>query len=114
MANTGYKIITYKDVNVYSPTYGEVKTDKIKDDTACPNQIATWEEQSRTCEQIAYEPSGTMGNSGNAIVVQKDTNPNSSTYNEERTITVEDATTCPIPSTEATWEEQSTTCEQDA
>ena len=32
MANTGYKITTYKDKNPYSPTYNTTKEDKEYDE----------------------------------------------------------------------------------
>ena len=111
MANTGYKIITYQDTNIYSPSYGETKTEKVKDDEMCPNNVATWTEQSRSCEQIAYQPSGQMGNSGFAIVIENDTNPKSSTYNETRQTKVEDAEGCARPNTQPQWVQQSESCE---
>jgi len=36
MANTGYKINTYKDVNPYSSFYGNVKTERVLDTSTCP------------------------------------------------------------------------------
>ena len=113
MENTGKKIITYKDTNPYSPTYNTTRQETVVDLDTCPNEVANWVEQSRSCEQIAYSPSGEMGNSGKSIITEKDTNPNSSSYNETRTRTVNDLINCPLPNTGATWTEESSVCEQE-
>lgn len=36
MSNSGYKINTYKDINPYSNSYGNVKTERIYDEITCP------------------------------------------------------------------------------
>ena len=113
MANTGKKIITYKDTNPYSPTYNTTRQETVVDLDTCPNEVANWVEQSRSCEQIASSPSGEMGNSGKSIIAEKDTNPNSSSYNETRTRTVSDLVNRPLPNTQATWAEESSVCEQE-
>ena len=38
MANTGYKITTYKDKNIYSPTYNTTKEEKEYDEDLCPTR----------------------------------------------------------------------------
>ena len=38
MANTGYKITTYKDKNPYSPTYNTTKEEKEYDEDLCPTR----------------------------------------------------------------------------
>lgn len=113
MANTGKKIITYKDTNPYSATYNQTKQETVVDIETCPNEVANWVEQSRTCEQIAYQPSGQMGNSGKSIITEMDTNPNSATYEQTRTRTISDLTNCPLPNTQPVWTEQSYVCEQE-
>lgn len=112
MANTGYKILTYKDTNPYSPTYGHTKQERVVDLEQCPSELPVWEEQSRTCQQIQYQPSGEYGNSGRAIVTDKDINPASSSYGETRERIVADLINCPLPDTNPIWSEQSSECEQ--
>ena len=104
--NTGYVISVQTDQNPNSSTYNTTRTRLVYDDTRCPvSTTAGWTEISRTCEQVdGY-------NTGNAIVVEKDMNPNSSTYNQTRTSTVEDLVNCPV-TTEPDWVEESYICEQ--
>lgn len=103
--NSGNTIITEIDNNPGSATYGQTRTRTVSDDARCvrnttPNwveeswiceQNPNWVEQSRTCEQVDG------ANTGYAIVVELDTNPYSSTYNQTRTSTVEDLVNCPLP-----------------
>lgn len=113
MANTGFKIVKYKDTNVYSPTYGQTKTEKVKDLEECPTQLPVWIETSRECEQKQYQPSGEYGNTGKSIVHEEDQNPTSSTYQKTRQRTVNDLINCPLPDTNPQWDEQSSECEQE-
>lgn len=113
MANTGRKIVTYKDTNPYSPTYNTTRQETLVDLVTCPNEVANWIEQSRICEQNTYQPSGQLGNSGKAIVTEMDTNPNSTSYQQTRTRIVNDLTSCPLPNTSPVWTEQSSECEQE-
>ena len=103
--NTGNTIITEEDKNPGSATYGQTRTRTVSDDPRCledtePNWVVesyvcetddpTWTEVSRTCETDNYGE-----NTGNALVTQEDTNPNSSTYGTTRTVTELDLTNCP-------------------
>ena len=124
--NSGNTIITEEDKNPGSPTYGQTRTRTVSDDARCVrNTTPTWVEESWVCEQEEPEPdtdpiwvetSRTCildqngYNTGSATVVEEDTNPNSATYQQTRTSTVEDLTTCPINS--PNWVETSRTCEQ--
>lgn len=89
--NTGYATVVETDVNQYSSTYEQTRTSTVEDLTTCPIDSPNWVEQSRTCEK-----DGNNQNTGNAIVVELDANPNSATYNTTRTRTVEDLTNCPL------------------
>lgn len=113
MANTGFKLVKYKDTNIYSPTYGQFKTEKVKDLDMCPTELPVWVEFSRECEQKQYQPSGEYGNSGKAIVHERDENPASDTYNQERQRTVNDLVKCQLPETTPTWTQESEECEQE-
>ncbi len=122
--NTGTIIITEEDMNPGSATYGQTRTRTTTGDSRCVrNENADWVEESYVCEQESTAPNwveqsrtcekdGNNYNTGYAVVVELDTNPNSSTYNTTRTITVEDLTNCPIDTT-PNWVEQSRTCEKD-
>lgn len=112
MANTGYKILVYKDVNPYSPTYNQTKNERVLDETACPNNAPNWIEISRTCNKITYNPSGVQGNNGQATITFQDQNIDSPTYNQTKTEIHADLTNCPLPDTTADYELQSSECEQ--
>jgi len=38
--NTGYRLDRYKDINPYSPTYGNIKTEKVYDTSMCPIPVS--------------------------------------------------------------------------
>lgn len=81
MANTGNIIVTERDMNPLSPTYNTTRTRTYQDLERCYADVeARWTELSYACEQQDGE------NTGKAIIVQKDTNPNSPTYNTTRTV----------------------------
>lgn len=53
MKNTGYLIKTYQDMNPNSVSYLETKTEKVKDETACPlDTTPDWVLISEECEQV--------------------------------------------------------------
>lgn len=83
MANTGNIIVTEKDMNPFSPTYNQERTRTYQDYERCGVE-PKWTELSYYCEV-----EGTL-NTGKTIIKQRDTNPNSPTYNQERTIEVYD------------------------
>ena len=91
--NTGYVLSVQTDQNPNSSSYGQTRTRMIYDLTRCPlDTTAHWVEVSRTCQK-----DGNDENTGYALVVERDTNPYSSTYNTTRTVTVEDLVNCPLP-----------------
>lgn len=65
----------------------------------------TWVEQSRTCE---HDSQG--NNTGFALVVELDTNPNSSSYNTTRTRRERDTENCPVNTT-PNWQQTSSECQ---
>ena len=91
----GTKDVIRIDTNEYSSTYNFniPETVNVIDEENCPKtkKSAEWVDVETYCET---DSSGK--NTGNKIIVQKDVNPNSSTYNETKNITVEDSETCPI------------------
>lgn len=91
----GTKDIIRIDTNEYSSTYNFniPETVNVVDEENCPNtkKSAEWVDVESYCETDSRGK-----NTGNKITVQKDVNPNSSTYNETKNITVEDSETCPI------------------
>lgn len=91
----GTKDVIRIDTNEYSSTYNFniPETVNVIDEENCPKtkKSAEWVDVESYCET---DSSGK--NTGNKIIVQKDVNPNSSTYNETKNITVEDSEACPI------------------
>lgn len=111
MANTGYKIKKYLDTNPYSPTYGEVRTEKIYAPDECPDDRPVWSEISRVCNKINYQPSGAQGNDGKATIIYEDINIDSPSFGQTKTEISADLTNCPLPNKTPDWELQSSTCE---
>ncbi len=109
MANSGYKINTYIDVNPNSPTYQTTRTERVLDTTSCPIGQADWRLVERYCETSS---SGT--NTGNLVTVEEDVNPTSPTYHQRRETITHNESFCPPQSTEPLWEEISGSyCEVD-
>ena len=102
---TGKEVIVYKDQNPYSGTYEGTKTEVITNAQDCPVNSPNWVEQSRSCQL-----DGNNNNTGIQLIVYKDTNPYSATYNQTKTEEVANLTACPTPSTDPVWEITSTTC----
>lgn len=90
--NTGSATVVETDTNPNSATYNTTRTSTIQDLTTCPINSPNWVETSRTCQKNQNNE-----NTGYALVVETDTNPNSATYNTTRSLTVEDLTNCPLP-----------------
>lgn len=104
--NTGNKLSVQTDTNPNSSTYNQTRTRIIQDLVNCPvDTSADWVEISYTCEQVGG------ANTGNVVVIERDINPGSSTYNTTRTRTYQDLTRCAID-TEPHWTEESSYCEQ--
>lgn len=113
--NSGYKITVYQNVNRLSPTYGTTREERTQDTTTCPMASAepNWIEDDKFesyCETIYYEPSHTLGNTGNKVVRYYDANPISPTYMSGvvSSITSSD---CPAPNTEPQLESITESCQ---
>ena len=115
-AKTGYKIVSYTDINVESSTYNQTKEEKVLDETTCPAPSIDPEwiidpNFDSYCEEIYYEPSHTLGYTGYKIVRLIDDNIFSPTANEKVITAITDSETCPAPNTDPILEEISTECE---
>ena len=102
MANTGYKIVTYMDVNPQSPTFQETRTERVADSVNCGVESASWNVISEYCETDG------SGNTGYYVVQELDTNPLSTTYGQQRTTRTYNTTDCPLPTTDPLWDEDET------
>lgn len=110
---TGNCIIIYEDVEPMSATYGEQIQQVYSDHTLCEPDSADsdWRQLGEPyCEQIAYQPSGKLGNSGYKITQYMDYNEYSPTYHEIREVKEQDLVHCTPPSTEDVWVVLSETC----
>lgn len=114
-AFTGYMINIYEDVEPTSSTYQQQIEERVENETDCPKDedAPKWEQTGPAyCEQIAYQPSGRMGNSGYLIVEYKDVNEYSPTYGtirQERTL---NPSGCPAPNTNPVYVVSSEVCNQ--
>lgn len=98
MANTGYRINTYIDVNPNSPTFNTTREERVRDDAECGVASASWEEVSSYCE---LDDDG--GNTGYYVTTTMDTNPSSPTYGETRDSRTYNLGECPLPSKDPEW-----------
>ena len=107
MAYSGYKIVTYIDVNPQSPSFNTTRTERVADNVNCAVQGADWKTISQFCEVV----SGV--NTGYYVTQEMDMNVNSPTYGETRTSKVYNTTDCPLGSTEPNWviDEDESYCE---
>lgn len=96
--NTGYKIITYIDVNPQSSTYQQTRTERVYDTTTCGLQDENWQLINTYCE---LNEQGV--NTGYKISLYQDMNTLSPTYGTTRKDRVQDTTTCPLASTDPNW-----------
>lgn len=110
--NSGYKLQVQTDVNQFSSTYMQTRTQRTQDLTTCPlpNTQPTYEIISEICETEV------LGNSviytGYKLVTRIDTNVYSSTYTGvAETVRVQDTTMCPAVDTTPNWIEISRQCE---
>ena len=115
-AKTGYKIVSYTDINIESSTYNQTKEEKVLDETTCPTPSIDPEwiidpNFDSYCEEIYYEPSHTLGYTGYKIVRLIDDNIFSPTANEKVITAITDSETCPAPNTDPILEEISSECE---
>lgn len=89
---TGYKIVTRLNTNRYSSSYtGIAEISQVQDLTTCPmsDTNPNWVETSRYCEVSSG------ANTGYVIIVQKDVNPLSDTYNQTQNSKIKDEVSCP-------------------
>lgn len=109
---TGNSVKVYEDVEPLSPTYGNQMEEVVTDQVLCPpdSAEADWQQINQYCEQIAYQPSGKMGNSGYMVTVFRDMGEYSPTYNQTRETKEQDLVHCAPPSTEDVWVIISETC----
>lgn len=87
--NTGYMIQVEVQRNIELPNYGEIRYDRYKSPECGANDCAIWEEVSRSCHITINNCATTFD--GTADVIQIDVSPLSSTYNQTRTVNVEDS-----------------------
>lgn len=111
---TGYLVSVYQDVDPNSPTYGESMERRVYDEVTCPldSSVPIWEMIGSWCEQVAYQPSGRMGNTGYKIEEWKDVNEYSDTYGQVEQRRMPDTVGCEMPDTSDVWVIQSRTCHQ--
>ena len=111
-AYTGQCVIVYEDVEPMSATYGQQREEVYTDGVLCPpdSADADWREIDSYCEQIEYQPSGKLGNSGYKITVFQDMGEFSPTYRQTREDRTQDLVHCTPPSTEDVWIIISETC----
>lgn len=109
---TGNCVKVYEDVEPLSPTYGNQMEEVYTDGVLCPpdSADADWQQIDQYCEQIAYQPSGKLGNSGYMVTVFRDMGEYSPTYNQTRETREQDLVHCTPPSTEDVWIIVSETC----
>ena len=109
---TGNCVKVYEDVEPLSPTYGQQMEEVYTDGVLCPpdSADADWQQIDQYCEQIAYQPSGKLGNSGYMVTVYRDMGEYSPTYNQTREDKAQDLVHCTPPSTEDVWVIISETC----
>lgn len=111
-AYTGNCIKVYEDVEPMSATYGQQREEVYTDGVLCPpdSEESDWQQIDQYCEQIAYQPSGKLGNSGYQIIVFQDMGSFSPTYQQTRETRTEDLVNCPLPDTSDVWVIISETC----
>ena len=109
---TGNCVKVYEDVEPMSPTYGNQMEEVYTDGVLCPpdSADADWQQVDQYCEQIAYQPSGKLGNSGYMVTVYRDMGEYSPTYGQTRETREQDLVHCTPPSTEDVWIIVSETC----
>ena len=98
MANTGYLIYVYQDINRNSPTYGQTKEEKQYDTEFCGLDVPNWVETGSYCE---IESDGFQ--TGYIIIEYTDENPDSSTYGQTKEERNVDNVTCPESSRDPEW-----------
>lgn len=98
MAYTGYKIVTYIDVNPQSPTFQTQRTERVRDDENCGVASANWEVISYYCE---LDEQGS--NTGYYVTQEMDTNLDSPTYGQTRENKTYNVSQCPLKDPNPHW-----------
>lgn len=99
MARTGYIIEVYEDINPSSPTYNTTREDRTRNESECPSTgTANWIEDSRYCEQLE---SGAF--TGYQIIVERDVEELSPTYNQTRERKVLNTSDCEADTSDPGW-----------
>lgn len=108
MAYSGYKIITYIDVNPQSPTFNTTRTERVSDTSMCPAPSSDWQQVSSHCE---VDSRGM--NTGYFIVTSMDMNLNSPTYGQTRETRTQNLLLCRPQGTSPKWSinEESSYCQ---
>ena len=109
---TGNCVQVFEDVEPLSPTYGQQMEQVSADGVLCPpdSTESDWQTIDTYCEQIAYQPSGKLGNSGYMVTVQQDMGEYSPTYGQTRENKVQDVVNCTPPDTSDVWVEVRRVC----
>lgn len=107
MAKTGYKIITYIDVNPQSPTFSTTREERVVD-SECNAEGSSWEVVSSYCEV-----DGNGAHTGYYVTTEMDTNLESPTYGQTSDSRSYSPSQCPLPSTDPQWaiNEEDSYCE---
>lgn len=109
---TGNCVQVFEDVEPLSPTYGQQMEQVSADGVLCPpdSADADWQTIDTYCEQIEYQPSGKLGNSGYMVTVQQDMGEYSPTHGQTRENKAQDVVHCPLPDTSDVWVEVRRVC----
>lgn len=110
--NSGYEIQIQTDVNEFSSTYNQTRSQRTQNLTNCPRPSTNevWEIISTVCE--TEKKNNALIYTGYKIVTRINTNQYSSTYTGvAETLRVLDTTACPISDTTPNWITQSSYCE---
>lgn len=97
MAYTGYKIITYIDVNPKSSSFQQTRTERVSDTTNCGVPSSDWTVIGHYCEVV------NNSNTGYYVTQEMDSNVDSPTYGNTRESKVYNTTLCPLTDTNPIW-----------
>ena len=97
MAYTGYKIITYIDVNPKSSSFQQTRTERVSDTTNCGVPSSDWTVIGHYCEVV------NNSNTGYYVTQEMDSNVDSPTYGNTRESKSYNTTLCPLTDTNPIW-----------
>lgn len=109
--NTGYMLQPQIQTNINLPNYGEIRNNRYFSDDCSRNDCPQWDEIQRSCHIVVMNCMLTYD--GTADVTQIDSNPISATFNQTRTINVEDSGCTNCTSTSFEWVSQGEVCGND-